>query len=62
MKKAKGQIGTGTPTKTKMKKVTFRETRYHKILFDLDKPFGHKVQRDRTKTIPRKHKYKNIEE
>jgi hypothetical protein len=38
------------------------KVRYHKILFDLDKPFGHKVQRDRSKTIPRKHKYKNIEE
>jgi hypothetical protein len=33
------------------------KTRYHKVLFDKDAPFGHKVQKDRTKTLPRKEKY-----
>jgi hypothetical protein len=32
--------------------------RYAKELFSRDTPYGHKVQRDRTKTIPRKQKYK----
>ena len=40
------------------------KTRYHKILFDKGQPFGHRVERDKSKQIPRKDKYKviNIEE
>lgn len=34
------------------------KTRYAKELFTRDTPYGHKVQRDRTKTLPRKQKYK----
>lgn len=32
--------------------------RFAKELFTRDTPYGHKVQRDRSKTIPRKQKYK----
>jgi len=35
--------------------------RSHKILFTHDSPFGHKVQKDRGKEIPRKQKYKRID-
>jgi len=35
--------------------------RTHKILFTHDSPFGHKVQKDRGKEIPRKQKYKGID-
>ena len=34
------------------------KVRYAKELFTRDTPYGHKVQRDRTKTIYRKAKYK----
>jgi hypothetical protein len=34
------------------------KVRYAKELFTRDTPYGHKVQRDRTKTLPRKQKYK----
>ena len=34
------------------------KVRYVKELFTRDTPYGHKVQRDRTKTLPRKQKYK----
>ena len=34
------------------------KTRHAKELFTRDTPYGHKVQRDRTKTLPRKQKYK----
>ena len=34
--------------------------RFHKQLFTKDSPYGHKIQRDKTKTIPRKAKYKQI--
>ena len=37
------------------------KTRYHKVLFGEDQPYGHKIQRDKTKQNPRKYKYKNIE-
>jgi len=36
------------------------KTRYHKVLFDKDKPYGHRVHKDKTKQNPRKDKYKNI--
>ena len=35
------------------------KTRYHKILFNRDTPFGHKVQKDNKKLIPRKQKNVN---
>jgi|TARA_B110000263_G_scaffold217678_1_gene203885 hypothetical protein len=40
------------------------KTRYHKQLFTNDSPYGHKIQRDKTKELLRKRKYKviNIEE
>jgi len=41
-------------------KLTRVKTRYHKVLFDKNKPFGHRVERDRFKQIPRKDKYKDI--
>jgi hypothetical protein len=34
------------------------KVRHAKELFARDTPYGHKVQRDRTKTLPRKQKYK----
>jgi len=36
------------------------KTRYHKILFDKRSPFGHRVERDKSKQIPRKDKYRVI--
>ena len=33
-------------------------TRAHRELFTHDSPYGHKVQKDKTKTIPRKQKHK----
>ena len=36
------------------------KTRYHKVLFDRAAPFGHRVERDKSKQIPRKDKYKKI--
>jgi len=36
------------------------KTRAHKELFGHDSPYGHKVQKDKTKTIPRKSKHKNL--
>ncbi len=41
---------------TKVKKP---KTRSHLQLFKHDTPYGHKVQKDRTKTIPRKQKHKD---
>jgi hypothetical protein len=41
-----------------MKKDNTPKTRYHKLLFTNDSPYGHKVQKDKTKTIPRKQKHK----
>ena len=40
------------------------KTRYHKILFEKDQPFGHRIHKDKTKQNPRKSKYNqiNIEE
>lgn len=36
------------------------KTRYHKKLFVKDSPYGHKIQKDKSKGIPRKAKYKQI--
>jgi|TARA_B100001094_G_C18035529_1_gene722304 hypothetical protein len=33
------------------------KTRTHKVLFDHDKPYGHKVEPNKKKQIPRKKKY-----
>ena len=41
-------------------KLTRVKTRYHKVLFNKDLPFGHRVHKDRTKQNPRKDKYKQI--
>ena len=41
-------------------KLTRVKTRYHKILFNKDQPFGHRVERDKSKQNPRKDKYKKI--
>ena len=41
-------------------KLTRIKTRYHKVLFDKDLPFGHRVHKDKTKQNPRKDKYKKI--
>ena len=51
-------IMRATSSKNKIK------TRYHKILFDKTQPFGHRVERDKSKQIPRKDKYRviNIDE
>jgi len=51
-------IMRATSSKNKIK------TRYHKILFDKSQPFGHRVERDKSKQIPRKDKYRviNIDE
>ncbi len=38
------------------------KTRSHLRLFTHDSPFGHKVQKDKTKVIPRKEKYKGKED
>lgn len=35
------------------------KTRFHRELFVHDTPYGHKVQKDKTKTIPRKSKHKD---
>jgi len=40
------------------KKTDRPKTRSHLQLFTHDSPFGHKVQKDKTKQIPRKEKYK----
>ena len=34
------------------------KTRFHRELFIHDTPYGHKVQKDKTKIIPRKEKHK----
>jgi len=34
------------------------KTRSHRELFVHDTPYGHKVQKDKTKVIPRKQKHK----
>lgn len=34
------------------------KTRFHRELFTHDTPYGHKVQKDKTKIIPRKEKHK----
>ncbi len=34
-------------------------TRAHRELFTHDSPYGHKVQQDKTKIIPRKEKHKS---
>ena len=41
-------------------KLTRVKTRYHKVLFGKGQPFGHRVERDKSKQIPRKGKYKDI--
>jgi hypothetical protein len=41
------------------KKTDKPKTRSHLQLFTYDSPFGHKVQKDKTKIIPRKEKYKD---
>ena len=33
-------------------------TRAHRELFTHDSPYGHKIQKDKSKTIPRKQKHK----
>ena len=43
---------------TIMKKDNTPKTRFHKMLFTNDSPYGHKIQKDKTKTIPRKQKHK----
>ena len=40
------------------KKISKPKTRSHLQMFVHDSPFGHKVQKDKTKVIPRKGKYK----
>ena len=42
------------------KKNTTPKTRFHRDLFVQDTPYGHKVQKDKTKIIPRKQKHKEI--
>lgn len=44
------------------KKITRPLTRSHRELFTHDTPYGHKVQKDKTKIIPRKEKYKSKED
>ena len=41
-------------------KLTRIKTRYHKVLFKAGQPFGHRVEKDKSKQIPRKGKYKDI--
>jgi len=41
------------------KKINTPTTRSHLKLFTHDTPYGHKVQKDKTKIIPRKEKYKD---
>ena len=36
------------------------KSRYHKVLFNNGSPFGHRVETDKSKQIPRKDKYKKI--
>ena len=36
------------------------KTRYHKVLFNKDQPFGHRIHKDRTKQTPRKYKYQKM--
>ena len=43
------------------KKVKTPTTMSHLELFTHDTPYGHKVQKDKTKIIPRKEKYKDKE-
>jgi len=43
------------------KKVKTPTTRSHLELFTHDTPYGHKVQKDKTKIIPRKEKFKDKE-
>ena len=42
--------------KKEIKKI---KTRSHRELFTHDSPYGHKVQKDKTKVIPRKQKHKD---
>ena len=42
-------------------KLTRVKTRYHKVLFNKDLPFGHRIHKDRTKQNPRNYKYKKID-
>lgn len=44
----------------KTKKVKQQKTRYHKVLFDSESPYTHKVERKRT-AYTRKPKYKDDE-
>ena len=46
----------------KVKKPISATTRSHLELFTHDSPYGHKVQKDKTKTIPRKEKHKDEEQ
>ena len=41
-------------------KLTRVKTRYHKVLFNKDLQYGHRVHKDKTKQNPRKDKYKKI--
>jgi len=41
------------------KKIKIPKTRSHLELFTHDTPYGHKVQKDKTKQIPRKEKHKS---
>ncbi len=43
------------------KKINRPKTRSHLQMFTHDSPYGHKVQKDKTKVIPRKEKYKGKE-
>jgi len=45
----------------KTRKPQAPKPRYHKLLFTHDSPYGHKVQQDQGKKIPRKQKYKRID-
>jgi hypothetical protein len=36
------------------------KSRFHKQLFTKDTPYGHKVQKDKTKLIPRKQKRADV--
>tara|TARA_R110001592_G_scaffold1805_6_gene10797 strand:+ start:27942 stop:28094 length:153 start_codon:yes stop_codon:yes gene_type:complete len=37
------------------------KTRFHRVLFDTETAYGHRVEKDKTKVIPRKEKYKDQE-
>tara|TARA_B110000503_G_C6882990_1_gene303538 strand:- start:284 stop:448 length:165 start_codon:yes stop_codon:yes gene_type:complete len=45
------------PKQRKPRSAQQPKPRYAKELFTHDTPYGHKVQRDRTKTTPRKEKF-----